>query len=127
MIRSLDTSDDAIDRWFGSFATRLKPGHTMEPLRRPPNEKSIVSRLSRGATVARSEEGRWAFLPRARGELLLYVGGEEIPVPPAAAPLVRTLCAARRHDGRALKNDLANAPARKLLVRLFAMGALEFS
>ncbi len=126
MVRSMDTSDEMIDRWFASFATRLKPGHGLEPPRRAPDSKKIAERLSRGDTVARSEEGRWAFLPRARGALLLYVGGEELEVPAEAAELAQTLCSARRHDGRALKRQASTSAARALLVRLFAMGALRF-
>jgi len=127
VVRSIDTSDEAIDRWFAAFATRLKPGHAIEPPRRAPDAKTIVARLERGDTVVRSEEGRWAFLPRPRGALLLYVGGEEIDVPATAADLARTLCAARRHDGRVLGGDAKSAAARVLLVRLFAMGALSFT
>ena len=127
MVRAMDVSDAAIDRWFASFATRLKPGHVLEPPRRAPDSKTILARLSRGDTVARSEEGRWAFLPRPRGALLLYVGGEEIEVPVAAAELARTICAARRHDGHLLQAEAKSAAARALLLRLFAMGALAFT
>lgn len=126
MVRSLDTSDDVIDRWFASFATRLKPGHALEAPRRAPDAKAVLARLSRGDTVARSEEGRWAFLPRSRGALLLYVGGEEIEVPASAAELARTLCTSRRHDGRKLAKLARAADARALLGRLFAMGAVHF-
>jgi 50S ribosomal protein L16 3-hydroxylase len=127
MVRSLDTSDDAIDRWFASFATRLKPGHAIEAPRRAPDVKTILARLSRGDRVIRSEEGRWAFLPRPHGELLLYVGGEETNVPASAAALARRLCAARRHDGYELRKDVTGSAARALLVRLFATGALRFA
>lgn len=128
MVRSIDTSDDAIDRWFASFATRLKPGHAIEPPRRAPDEAAILKRLARGDTVARSEEGRWAFLPGVRGALRLYVGGEEIEVAAPAAELARTLSAGRRHDGRVLRKMAAkSSAARALLVRLFAMGALRFA
>jgi 50S ribosomal protein L16 3-hydroxylase len=126
MIRSMDTSDDAIDRWFASFATQLKPGHEMEPRTRPFDATAISLRLARGARVARSEEGRWAFLPRGRGALLLYVAGVEIAVPSAAAELARELCTARRHEGKTLRAMARTAPARALLVRLFGMGALSF-
>ncbi|MBX3206737.1 MAG: cupin domain-containing protein [Labilithrix sp.] len=127
MVRSIDTSDAAIDRWFAAFATRLKPGHAIEPPRRALDERAIHERLARGDEVARSEEGRWAFLPRPRGALLLFVGGEEIDVPAPAAELARALSASRRHDGRALMRDAKSRAARALLVRLFASGALRFA
>jgi 50S ribosomal protein L16 3-hydroxylase len=127
MIRSLDLSDDAIDRWFASFTTRLKPGHVIEAPRRPPDARTVRTRLERGDRVARTEEGRWAFLPsRRRSPLLLYVGGVEIEVPERAAELARRLCAARRHEGTELLAVTGSSAARALLVRLFAMGALRF-
>lgn len=125
MVRSLDTSDDAIDRWFASFSTRLKPGHELEPARRAPTEDELLQKLSRGAVVSRSEEARWAFLPRAKGGLLLYVGGTEIEVPREAGDLARTLSAARRHDGPAIAALCTRPAARTLLRNLVAMGALD--
>jgi 50S ribosomal protein L16 3-hydroxylase len=126
LVRSMDTSDEAIDRWFASFATRLKPGHALEAPGRALDGRTILARLARGDTVARSEEGRWAFLPRRGGALRLYVGGEEIDVPAEASDLARTLCAARRHDGHELRTQARSRAARALLVQLFALGALSF-
>ena len=127
MVRSLDTSDDAVDRWFASHATRLKPGHTIDPPRRAPDERTILARLDRGDRVARSEDGRWAFLPYGRGRaLLLYVGGVEIEVPRTAIELAKSLCASRQHDGRALRQLTRSRAARTLLVHLFAMGAVYY-
>jgi 50S ribosomal protein L16 3-hydroxylase len=124
MVRSLDTSDEAIDRWFASFATRLKPGHELEPPRRSPDAKALFRKLERGAVLARSEEARWAFLPHTKGGLRLYVGGAELVVPAEATALAKALCASRRHPGPELL-ALAKGPAsRELLVGLVAMGAL---
>ena len=89
-IRALDTSDEAIDRWFASFATRLKPGHEM-------TAGTPTSQISR------SEEGRFAFLERKSG-LFLYVGGEEIEVPAAASTLAKLICSKRRFDSLTAKN-----------------------
>ncbi|MBX3232881.1 MAG: cupin domain-containing protein [Labilithrix sp.] len=127
MIRSLDLSDDAIDRWFAAHTTRLKPGHTLEAPRTAPDAKKILARLAKkNATLVRSEEGRWAFLPAARGALRLYVAGEEIAVPREASALAKLLCRARRHDGASVLAAAKNAAARALLERLFAIGALSF-
>jgi hypothetical protein len=77
--------------------------------------------------LARSEEGRWAYLSDKQGKgLALYVGGAEIDVPAAASELARTLCASRRHDGRALEKLTRSRASRALLRSLFAMGALSF-
>lgn len=126
-IRALDTSDDAIDRWFARFATRLAPGHSLTRPRKPPAAAEIIARLRWGTTVTRSEEARFAFLPSKRGDLLLYVGGEEIEVPRTAAPLARAICAARRFDSKELTALVGNAQARALIAALFAKGALHFA
>jgi 50S ribosomal protein L16 3-hydroxylase len=110
-VRSIDTSDDTVDRWFASFATRLKPGHDLEAprRRRRPSKRAF-----------RTEDGRWAFLPRPRGALLLYVAGREISVPRAAASLAQRLCASRRFEDLTPKNAAESA----LLEHLFTIGAL---
>jgi ribosomal protein L16 Arg81 hydroxylase len=119
----MDTSDDAIDRWFASFATRLKPGHVIEPMRRPLAEKDLVAKVRAGASLARSEEGRFAFLPKKSG-VRLYVAGVEIDVARDAAPLAKLVCQKRRFDGKEIL-AVAKAPAaRALLTRLVADGAL---
>jgi 50S ribosomal protein L16 3-hydroxylase len=125
-IRAMDTSGGAIDRWFASFATQLAPGHELTPPRRRLPEAAVLERLARGVVVERTEEGRWAYLPRPRGALLLYVGGEELAIERREAALAQLLCGARRFEGRALATLVKSAAARALIVRLFAMGALRF-
>lgn len=125
IVRALDTSDEAIDRWFASFATRLKPGHELEPPPRAPAPKALLRKLERGAVLARSEEARWAFLPHTGGALRLYVGGVELVVPAAATALARALCAKRRHHGPDVVAATKEPEALALLERLVAMGALE--
>ena len=123
LVRSLDMSDAAIDRWYASFATRLKPGHTLTAPRRPLPEAKILAGLAT-RTVVRTEEGRWAFLPEPEGKgLRLYVGGSEIAVPASAAGLARTLTSRRQHPGLAPRN----AAEKALIVRLFSLGALRFA
>jgi 50S ribosomal protein L16 3-hydroxylase len=126
-IRSMDTSDAAIDRFFASFATRLAPGHQLTAPAKKLSEAAVFERLARGDVVARSEEGRWAFLPRSKGALLLYVAGEELDVPAPAAELAHFLCTARRFDGRDLARLAKNAAARALVVRLVGLGGLAFA
>lgn len=128
LVRSMDMSDDAIDRWFASFATQLKPGHELEPPSRAPKADAIMARLRRGGVIARSEEGRYAFLERPRGRLLFYIAGEEIELDDASAvALAKELCARRRFSGAAFVALLKTRAARELLTRLFARGALAFA
>ncbi len=126
-VRRLEMSNDAIDRWYASFATRLKPGHELVAPRRPTPLRELLARLAKGATVVRSEEGRWAYLPRPQGALWLYVGGMELEVSKSAAPLARMLSSARRHEGTALLREAKSHEARALLERLFALGALRLA
>ena len=123
----MDTSTDAIDRWFAAFATQLTPGHELTPPSRRLAQQTLLARLARGDVVARTEEGRWAYLPRPRGALLHYVGGEELAIAKPEAKLAQVLCGARRFDGRALATRAKSAAARALIVRRFAMGALRFA
>lgn len=125
MVRSIDMSDDAIDRWYASFATRLKHGHELEAPSRVPEIEALRKKLASGARVRRSEEARFALLPIKRdASLLLFVGGNELHVPAAAAPLARAICASRRFSGPELLALAKTKPARTLLHQLFAMGAL---
>ncbi len=127
VVASMPTSGRVIDRFYASFATRLKPGHDLEAPEKPPREESILARLSRGDRVARSEEGRWAHLARKPG-LYLYVAGHEIEVyrDGAAIELARFLCSARRFEGKELGRLVSSRASRELIVRLFRMGALRF-
>lgn len=125
MVRSIDMSDDAIDRWYASFSTRLKPGHVLEAPTRVPSIDALAKKLAGGARVRRSEEARFALLPRERdASLLLFVGGTELQVEASAAPLARAVCASRRFEGQTLLALAKTKAARALLHRLFAMGAL---
>ncbi len=127
-IRAVDTRDETVDRWFASFATSLTPGHPLAPPRRKSSRSKIDARLTRGDTVVRSEEGRWAFLPRpSAGGLFLYVAGEEFAIDASSASLARMLCASRRWDGRDLVSQAKSDAARALIVRLFDLGGLAFA
>jgi 50S ribosomal protein L16 3-hydroxylase len=126
-VREMPSDDDAIDRFFASFATQLAPGHELLAPRKPPSVSAVMARLRRGDRVLRSEEGRWAYLPRPRGALLLYVAGLELEVPAPAAELARALCAARRFDGQTLATLATSAAARALIVRLVGLGGLAFA
>jgi len=121
-------SDDAIDRWFASFATQLRPGHRLTPPESALSASRIVARLRKGRRVIRTEEGRWAFLPDSqKRNVLLFVGGEEKAVPAGAADLARALCSKREWAGEELLSWSRTRDGRQLLTELFAMGALRFA
>jgi 50S ribosomal protein L16 3-hydroxylase len=127
MIRALDLSDDAIDRFFGRFATRLKPGHEIEPALKTLSEASVRTAWLRGDELVRSEECRFSFLRRPK-KILLYYGGHEVELASKLAPLVETITA-RRHFSRAdVSRSVASSPSTLgLLTNLLNDGALIFA
>lgn len=125
LVRSLDMSDDAIDRWYARFATMLKPEHPLPTPKRQTPLATVHTRLRNGAMLVRSEEVRFAWLPRSRGALWLYVGGHEIPVAGAAVSLAKHIARARRIPGETLLPLLKSRSSTQLLEQLLAMGAVE--
>ena len=125
IVRSERASDEEIDRWFASFSTRLAPGHAIEPPARA--IKDVLGRLARDQGVRRTEEGRFAFLPRSEGACFLYVGGVEIAVDRTASKLAQLITSKRRFRGTELLANAKSASARALLSELFARGALLFA
>ena len=124
IVRAERASDEEIDRWFASFSTRLAPGHAIEPPARP--LKDVLGRLARDQRVRRTEEGRFAFLPRPKGACFLYVGGEEIAIDRTASKLAQLIASKRSFRGTELLACAKSASARALVSDLFARGALLF-
>lgn len=125
LVRSIDTSDDTIDRFYARFATRLKPGHELPRPRRPLDPADALARLASGAPLHRSEEGRFAFLPRPAGALSLFVAGDEIEVSRPASALAELICSARSIDGPRVAQAAKSAQAKALLGELLARGAVS--
>jgi 50S ribosomal protein L16 3-hydroxylase len=128
MIRALDLSDDAIDRFFGRFATRLKPGHELEPAAKLLGEASVRSAWLRGDELVRSEECRFSFLRRPK-KVLFYYGGQEVEVAAALTPLVETITAHRRFSIASVTpaRRATSSAAVALLTKLVNDGALTFA
>ena len=126
MVRALDLSDDAIDRFYARFATRLKPGHEIEPPEHVPTAAEIRRRWLRGDVLVRSEECRFAFLRRPRS-LFLYYGGHELEVPTSLAPVVELVTENRHFSAKNLPSSIAKKPATLgLLATLVKEGAVSF-
>jgi 50S ribosomal protein L16 3-hydroxylase len=127
MIRALDLSNDAIDRFFGRFATRLKPGHELEPAIKTLSESYVRQAWLRGDELVRSEECRFSFLRRPK-KILLYYGGHEVEVASALAPLVETITARRHFSIADCSKSVASSPrTTHLLTNLLNDGALIFA
>jgi len=127
MIRALDLSDDAIDRFFGRFATRLKPGHELEPAIKQLTRAAVATRWLRGDILERSEECRFSFLRRKK-TLLFYYGGHEVEVGASLASLVEAITSHRRLGIANVAPSLASKPATiALLTDLVNDGAFAFA
>jgi 50S ribosomal protein L16 3-hydroxylase len=125
LMRSLDTSDAAIDRWYAAYATQLKPDHPLPEPEHAPSAKEIHAGLIAGQSVARSEELRFAWMAeRGAKEITWYVGGTELRVPHASAALAKLVSKKRRFKGAELRAVAETKEAKALLQKLFAMGAL---
>ncbi|MEO7112766.1 MAG: cupin domain-containing protein [Polyangiaceae bacterium] len=127
MVRALDLSDAAIDRFFGRFATRLKPGHELEPAPKKMSEAAVRKAWLRGDSITRSEECRFSFLRRPK-KILFYYGGYEVEVPRSNASLVEVI-SSHRHFSIAdvLPRAASSSSAITLITDLLNDGALAFA
>ena len=127
MVRALDLSDDAIDRFFGRFASRLKPDHELPPPSRELRVSEFVKRWRRGDEIVRSEECRFSYF-RSGGSLLFYCGGRELEVAPSLLPVAELVSERRRFTSRDLSASLAKNPkAHAFLTALANHGAIFFA
>jgi 50S ribosomal protein L16 3-hydroxylase len=136
MVRSMGTSDRAIDDWYARYSTMIKPDHPAPEVDKPLSQVDLIAhlRFCKGtkAHVARSEEIRFAWIPPqddAPNELLYYIGGEQLrlPFPSRVATLAQTVARKRRFTAKELLLLVARSDeAEEFLTELFAKGALEF-
>jgi 50S ribosomal protein L16 3-hydroxylase len=127
LVRSLDTSDQAIDRWFARYATMLKPEHPLPRPQKAPSRAQIEKALAKGAIVRRSEEVRFAWQPvepGARAAIRFYVGGEEMELSAAATPFARLVAQSRTLTNAAVQKALRDRRSTAFVETLFALGAL---
>ena len=122
IIRGAVADDGAIDDWFARFMTEPKGG----PLPRAddaPAWDELAEVLDRTGSLARAGDSRWAYRETAHGPLL-YVDGHAYPLADGLSPLATVLCDAPALDQATLAPYLDRDPARDLLCRLAAQGAI---
>lgn len=123
-VRRLGRSELAIDRWFGSFATRRAGAVPVAPRVDGAAVRAARARVRRATSVRRSDAHRWALLRRAR-RAWLYVGGREIEVSGGALPLAELVADRRDLAVADVLSAATNPVAGRLLAQLFAIGALS--
>lgn len=126
ILRHQYLSDEAMDRWFGRFITEPKLTEGLEPREHPLSDAEFAARAEAGTALRRNEYGRFAYFERDADTLLLYVDGEELAVPAAAAAAARFVCDARRYPAEQIGTLLATPAARVLLTELYNRNALYF-
>ncbi len=126
MIRDTLLRDDAaIDRWFGSYITDIKPGHELPE---PPEElepERLRALLAGGAELWRSEYCRYAHFERD-GVTYLFVAGDEFPVEGELAGAAALLAGQRIYPAGELLPWFAVDGFAELLADLYNGGGLWF-
>jgi 50S ribosomal protein L16 3-hydroxylase len=118
-------SDEELARWFASFTTDVKPGHYLPEPEEEFTTAALLEELNQVGELWRSEYARFSYIEQ-QGECLLYVAGEEIPLPANLAFAAPLLSGQRRFDLPTLSPHLSNGGFVELLVVLYNLGALYF-
>lgn len=90
VLRSVTQDDRLLDRWFGRYLTEPKRGSFAFPLDEPYADEELLAELKAGAELRRAAIADLAYVDHG-DESVLFVGGEEVVLPPAlafAAPLL---------------------------------------
>jgi len=126
IIRSLPQDDAAIDRWFGSFTTDIRPGHYLPEPEESLTPQQLQAALSQQGQLWRSEFARFAYIVANRECTLLYVAGEEFTLGPELAFAAPLLCGQRVYSEEELAPYFNNAAFMAILSELYRLGALYF-
>lgn len=117
--------DEEMARWFASFTTDVKPGHTLPEPEEELDRETLLATLNEVGELWRSEYARFAFIEQ-QGQTLLYVAGEEIPLHAALAFAAPLLSGQRLFELGELLPHLDTAGFADLLTALYNLGALYF-
>lgn len=126
IIRAIDLSDAAIDRWFGRFITEAKPGHDL-PLPDLELDGAALKRtVRREGWLLRSEYCRFAYFSDEAGGLKLFVDGQEIDCDRRLNTLLDFLGGLRQYPASALLPLLEMEGAADLVATMYNLGAFYF-
>jgi 50S ribosomal protein L16 3-hydroxylase len=126
IIRAIDLSDDAIDRWFGSFITEEKPGHEVMLPEEELTGPQMQRRLKQEGMLVRSEYCRFAHYSDGQGLPHLFINGEEMTLESSLLPLVRYLAHQREYEAAEILPLIKAEPAATLLAEMYNRGAFYF-
>ncbi len=123
IIRALATDDAAIDDWFGSYITDIRPGHYLPEPESKISGDTFLQQLAQQGEVWRSEYARYAYIDSAQ-KSQLFVAGESFNLNQAQLALAKQLCSQRRLTHIDLKPFIPDGG--ELLTELYNIGALYF-
>jgi len=90
-----------LDRWLGRFLTEAST-EGFDPPDDTPNGPALRRTLAEGARLVRNPAARLALLRSSGGRVLLFVNGEEHPLPASLVPLGEHLVAGISDPDRAI-------------------------
>jgi 50S ribosomal protein L16 3-hydroxylase len=122
---ALSRSDEELNRWFASFTTDVKPGHYLPEPEQELSGDQFLQQLHASGEVWRSEYARFAYIKQGE-TTLLYVAGEEIPLPPQLAFAAPLISGQRIFGADELLSQLQLPGLADLLTALYNLGALYF-
>ncbi|HEY0722251.1 MAG TPA: winged helix domain-containing protein, partial [Gammaproteobacteria bacterium] len=126
IIHSIPRTDEEIDRWFGHFITDVKPGHDVPVPEEAIDKATFLAQLQEYGEVWRSEYCRFAYFIDDTNNTLLFVAGDEYPLPKAIAFAAALISGQRVFTLEDLQPYLDKPEFVELLTKLYNEGALYF-
>jgi 50S ribosomal protein L16 3-hydroxylase len=126
IIHSIPRSDDEIDRWFGHFTTDVRPGHDVPVPEEAIGTEIFLAKLQENGEVWRSEYCRFAYFVDDNNNTLLFVAGDEYPLPKSIAFAAALISGQRVFPLNELQPYLDKPEFVELLTKLHNEGALYF-
>ena len=124
LIRSMPTTDEDIDSWFGGFITEPMRGLGPMPLEPAESLQTFISLLEQHGECWRSEDTRYAYFDDEQG-FRLYIHGEEVQEP-RLTPQLGRLIADQRHYSLEQMQPYLQTPQADWLCKLYNAGYLFF-
>lgn len=124
IIRSIPTSDNDIDSWFGGFISEPMRGVGPMPQEEPVSPELFIALLKQYGECWRSEETRYAYFDDEQG-FRLFIHGEEIQHPGLTTELAK-LIANQRHFTMQHIQDYLDSTQAEWLCSLYNSGYLFF-
>ncbi len=115
-----------IRRWFGCFATELKPHLTIDPPEQVLDRVSFHSLLLQNQTLQHHPFARFAFASLTQDRIQLFACGQYFALPADCHELVTILCQSTTLSYQQMEPWINTDAGSSILLQLFNLGYLEF-